>query len=191
MLCSLALVALGASAVPAPAPTTRMLTVAVYTKKAAPVLDLGAQELQISEGGRKRTVLSIEVDRSPMDVAVVLDSSAAVAQAYGRDLVPAVLEYWKALPGGSQVAVWSTAPAKVVDFGTDAATAESRLRSVAVAGGSRAIEAMTDACRALGARSAARRTLVYIGGRSRGASAGDTSALMQAVGQNRVTPMSC
>jgi hypothetical protein len=60
---------------------------------------------------------------------------------------------------------------------------------VAVAGASRGLEAMTDACRALGGRSAARRTLVYVGGRSLGVASSDTSVLMQAIGQNRVTPM--
>ncbi len=189
MLCSLAALVLAASEVGAGAPPTRALTIAVYTKQAAPVADLAPQELLLSEGGKQRTVLALEPDARPLEVGLVIDSSAGVAQAYGRDLVPAVLEFWKRLPPKSQIAVWSTAPAKVVEFGTEPAQAEQKLRMVAAAGKNYAFDALTDACRALGARAAARRAVVYVGGRNLDASRSGTTALMQAIGRGGVTPM--
>jgi hypothetical protein len=158
--------ALAASGDVASSPSTRVVTLAVYTKKLAAVTDLKAEELAIREGGRERRILSVERDERRLEVAIVIDSSAGVASSYRSELVPAVIEFWKALPPGTAVAVWTTAPAKVADFGSDPAVVEPKLRTVAAAGGNYAVDSMTDACKELGPRGAPRRAVVYVGGAS-------------------------
>ena len=184
------LVAALASAPPAVAvPLTRSVTLSVYTKKAVPVEDLRPEDIVLSEGGRKRGVLGVERDTRPLDVALVIDSAAALAAAYRSDLVPAVVDFAKALPAGSSIAMWSTAPAQVAEFGADLAATDSKLRMIAAAGGNYGFDSMIEGCKALGARGAARRALVYVGGGGLQASRTGTSALMQAIGQVRATPM--
>lgn len=184
------LVAAVAAVQPAAAvPLTRSVALSVYTKKAVPVEDLLPEDILLSEGGKKRTVLGVERDTRPLDVALVLDTAAALASAYRSDLVPAVVGFWKALPPGSSIAVWSTAPAKVSDFGADLDATDAKLRMIAAAGGNYGFDSMIQGCQELGKRGAARRVLVYVGGGGLQASRAGTSALMEAVGQARATPM--
>ena len=170
-------------------PLTRTVTVSVYTKKLVPVEDLKAEEVRVLEDGRERTVLGVERDLRPLEVAMVVDSGATVAAAYRSDLVPAAVDCWKALPPGTPVALWSTAPAKIMDFGGDLAAAEDKLRMIAAAGGNYGFDSLIDACRELGKRGAPRRVVVYAGSGSLQASRTGTSALARALGEAQVTPM--
>ncbi len=170
-------------------PLTRSVAVHVYTKKLAPVEDLKVEELVVTEGGKPRKVLTVEPDRRPLELAVVLDSSASVTAYYRSDLVPAVVDFIKNLPAGSQAAVWSSAPAKVGEFGAELPVLADKLKTIAAAGGNYGIDSMTDACKELGQRGAARRVVVYVGANGLLGTASNTSTLMQAVGQNRVVPM--
>jgi hypothetical protein len=181
--------ALAAAQPGAAVPLTRSVTLSVYTKKAVPVDDLRPEEIVLSEGGQKRSVLGVERDSRPLDVALVIDTAAALAAAYRSDLVPAVTGFWKALPAGSGVAVWSTAPAKVADFGAEVDATDAKLRMIAAAGGNYGFDSMVEGCKALRARGAPRRALVYVGGGGLQTSRTGTSALMEAVGQARATPM--
>jgi hypothetical protein len=181
--------ALGSAQPAAAAPLARSVTLSVYTKKAVPVEDLKPEEIVLSEGGRKRSVLGVERDTRPLDVALVIDTSGALAAAYRSDLVPAVIDFWKALPAGSGIAVWSTAPAKVAEFGAEVTAADSKLRMIAAAGGNYGFDSMVEGCKDLGARGAARRALLYVGGGGLQTSRTGTSALMEAIGRARATPM--
>jgi len=183
------LAAVGSSQAAPSVPLTRVVTVSVYTKKLVPVEDLKAEEVRVSEDKRERKVLGLERNRRPLEVAIVVDSGATVAAAYRSDLVPAVVDFWKALPPGAKVALWSTAPAKIMDFGGDLAAADSKLRMIAAAGGNYGFDSMVDACRELGKRGAARRVIVYVGSGSLQASRAGTSRLAQALGESLVTPM--
>ncbi|HVO12308.1 MAG TPA: hypothetical protein VMX54_16315 [Vicinamibacteria bacterium] len=170
-------------------PLTRSVALHVYTKKLAPVEDLKVEELMLTEDGKPRKVLSVEPDRRPLELALVVDSSASVTAYYRSDLVPAVVDFIKALPAGSKAAVWSSAPAKVGDFGAELPALTDKLKMIAAAGGNYAFDSMTDACKELGQRGAPRRAVVYVGANGLHSTASSTSALMQAVGQNRVVPM--
>jgi hypothetical protein len=189
MLWLLLLTAVGPSQAAASVPLIRSVTVSVYTKKLVPVEDLKAEEVRVSEDKRERKVLGLERDRRPLEVAIVVDSGATVAPSYRSDLVPAVVDFWKALPPDTKVALWSTAPAKIMDFGGDLAAAETKLRMIAAAGGNYGFDSMTDACRELGKRGAPRRMIVYVGSGSLQASRTGTSALARALGETHVTPM--
>jgi len=172
------------------AQVTRSLTLSVYTKKAEPVSDLKADEVVVSEGGRKPTVLGIEPDGRPLEVAVVVDSSAGVASSYRSDLVSAVVALWKALPSNASVAVWTSGPpSKVVDFGAALAEAEPRLQSVAPAGKNYALDAILDASRALGRRPSERRALVYVGLMDLEGTTARLAEAQQALGQALVVPL--
>ena len=189
MLWLLLLAAVGPSQAAASAPLTRAVTVSVYTKKLLPVEDLKAEEVRVSEDKRERKVLGLERDRRPLEVAIVVDSGATVAASYRSDLVPAVVDFWKALPPDTKVALWSTAPAKIMDFGGDLAAADTKLRMIAAAGGNYGFDSMIDACKELGKRGAPRRMIVYVGSGSLQASRTGTSALARALGETHVTPM--
>jgi hypothetical protein len=189
MLWLLLAAAVGAPDAVAGAPVTRSLALHVYTKKLAAIDDLKVEELSLSEDGKPRKILTVEPDRRPLELAVVLDSSASVPAYYRSDLVPAVIDFIKALPVGTKVALWSTAPAKVGEFGAELPAVDNKLRMIAAAGGNYAVDSMLDACKELGERGAPRRAIVYVGANGLLGSASSTSALMQAVGQNRVVPM--
>jgi hypothetical protein len=183
------LAAVASSQAPAGVPLTRFVSVSVYTKKLAPVEDLKAEEVRVLENKRERQVLGVERESRPMDVAIVVDSGATVAASYRSDLVPAVVDFWKALPEGTKVAVWSTAPSRIMEFGGDLEAADTKLRMVAAAGGNYGFDSMVDACKELGTRGATRRVIVYVGSGSLQASRSGTARLAQALGEATVTPM--
>jgi hypothetical protein len=189
MLWLLFLAAVGPSQAAASVPLTRSVSVSFFTKKLAPVTDLKTEEVQVSEDGRDRRVLGLEPDHRPLDVAIVVDSGATIAPSYRSDIVPAVVAFWKALPPDTMVALWSTAPAKLVDFGGDLGAGETKLRMIAAAGGNYGFDSLIDACRELGKRGAPRRVIVYAGSGSLQASHTGTSALARALGEAQVTPM--
>lgn len=192
MLSSFALVlVLAAPGSPPPdAGSGRTVSIRAVTKKGSPVLDLTLAEVTVKEDGDKRPVASVERDERPLDVAVVVDSSEAVAGVYRSELVSAVLGFWRSLPAGATVAVFTSGPpSKVVDFGTDPAAAEPVLQKVACSGKSYAFEAMADAGRALAARPASRRALVFVGSSGIESSQARTADAMQAIGQAQAAPM--
>ncbi len=190
MIHSILLAALVAAAAQPAATVARSVTVGVCTKKAEPVTDLRAEEVVVSEDGRKVPALSVELDTRPVEVAVVVDSSSAAAPAYRSDFVSAVTGFWKGLPAGSTVAVWTSGPpSRVVDFGEDLAAAEPKLQAIAPGGKNYAFDALLDACRALGSRAGQRRVVVYAGGADMEASKVRTAEAMRAIGQAAATPM--
>jgi hypothetical protein len=183
------LATVGPSQAAASVPLTRVVSVSVFTKKLAPVLDLKAEEVRVLEDKKERKVLGVELDRRPLEVAIVVDSGGTVAAAYRSDLVPAVVDFWKALPPDTKVALWSTAPARILDFGGELAAGDTKLRMIAAAGGNYGFDSMVDASRELGKRGAPRRVIVYVGSGSLQASRAGTSALARALGETLVTPM--
>ena len=171
-------------------PVVRIVTIGAYTNKLAPLADLKPEEVVISQGGRKAAVLGVEPDSRPLSAAIVVDSSAAIESVYRSELVAAVMAFWRGLPAGSRVAVWTSGPpSRVVDFGTEPSAAEPRLLSVAAAGKNYAFDALLDATRALEKESGSRRALVFVGGLDVEASRQRTGELQQAVGKSAATPM--
>ncbi len=190
MLCAVLLACFVAAQAGASAPVTRSVTVAVYTKKAEPIGDLNVEEVSVTEDGRRRVVLGLDPDTRPLEVAVVIDSSVAMASSYRSDLVAAVVAFWKALPPGSKVAVWTSGPpSRVVSFGTEVSAGQAGLQAVAPAGKNYAFDALLDASRGLGGSAIARRVVVYVGGGDIEASRTRSTETMRAIGQAGATPM--
>src|SRR5512147_3136838 len=74
-------------------PGTRIRTVSVtfVDEKGAEVTGLGAKDVAVLENGVTRDISSFKRDARPLAVAILLDSSAAVADSYRLNLVDAVL----------------------------------------------------------------------------------------------------
>ena len=183
--------------VAAPAPAAdpnggvRSVTVAVYTKQAKPVEGLHPDELQIKEDGKKQAVLAVERDHRPLDVALIVDSSAALGPLYRRDLVDAAMSFRRSLPEEARCAVWTSggAPSKIVDFETDDATAEDALKMVAAGGKNYTLDTIIDASRDLRSERAARRVLAIVANTDVEGSRTLIQRTFRVVGRTRVTPM--
>ena len=169
----------------------RTVTVAVYTKQAAPVEDLTPDELTVKEDGKKKAVLGVERDHRPLDVALIVDSSAALGPLYRRDLVDAALSFRDSLPEEARLAVWTSggAPSKIVDFGTDRETTEQALKMVAAGGKNYTLDTIIDASRDLRSERAARRVLAIVTNTDVEASRTLIQRTFKVVGRTRVTPM--
>lgn len=179
----------------APAPSakvqTREVPVAVYTKEEAPVDDLRAEEVEIREEKKKRTVLGLERDQRPIDVALILDSSEEMGDAYRSALVSAALAFWKALPPEARVTVWTCGgrSSRVVDFGVEPGAAEPILQQVAIGGPSFALDAIVDASRHIQKARAKRRVIVMVVDSRIQASKTLIERTFKAIARARVTPM--
>jgi hypothetical protein len=169
----------------------RSVTVAVYTKEAAPVEDLRPDELAIAENGRAKAVLGLDRDHRPLDVALILDSSAAMGSLYRRDLVDAALGFRSALPEEARLAIWTSggAPSKIVDFETDGESAERALKTVAAGGKNYTLDTIIEASRDLRSERAPRRVLAIVTNTDVEASRTLIEQTFKIVGRAHVTPM--
>jgi hypothetical protein len=187
------LLALAVSCAPALAAElhTREVPVAVYTDDEVPVDDLKAEEIEIKEDGRTRTVLGLERDSSPVVVALILDSSEHMGAEYRASLVPAAVEFQKRLPPQARLTIW-TCGGKVshaVDFGVDPSTAEATLGEVAVGGPSFALDTMIDASRHLRRERGARRVVVIVTDMAIQANRTLFDRTYRIIARARITPM--
>jgi hypothetical protein len=191
MLAMLLTLAVAAPAAGAANDGARSVTVAVYTKKAAPVENLTPDELSIKEDGQQQTVLAVERDHRPLDVALIIDSSAALGPLYRRDLVDAAMGFWKALPEEARLSIWTSGgtPSKIVDFGTDYETGEHALQMVAAGGRNYTLDTIIDASRDLRSERAARRVVAIVTNTDVEASRTLIQRTFKVVGRARVTPM--
>jgi hypothetical protein len=191
MLAMLLALAVAAPAAEAANDGVRSVTVAVYTRDSAPVEDLGPDELSIKENGKKQAVLGLERDHRPLDVALIVDSSAALGPLYRRDLVDAAMSFRKAVPGEARVAIWTSggAPSKIVDFDTDDETADRALKMVAAGGKNYTLDTIIEASRDLRSQRAARRVLAIVTNTDVEASRTLIQRTFQVVGRTHVTPM--
>jgi hypothetical protein len=187
------LLALVLLAVPAGAAEvhTREVPVAVYTKKEVPVDDLKVEEIEIKEGKKKRTVLSLEPDPRPVAVALILDSSEWMDAEYRATLVPAAMEFWKQLPLQARLTIWTCGGkvSQAVDFGVEPEVAEPILQKVAVGGPIFALDTMIDACRYVRRERGARRVVVIVTDKRIQANKTLIERTYRTIARARVTPM--
>lgn len=191
MLAMLLALAVAAPAAGAAHDGVRSVTVAVYTKMAVPVENVHADELSIEENGRKQTVLGLERDHRPLDVALVLDSSQSMGPRYRQDLVGASVAFWRALPEEARLAVWTSggAPSKVVDFGTEIEAGERALQMVAPGGKNYTLDTIIDASRDLRSERAARRVVAIVTSTDLEGSRTLIQRTFKVLARTRVTPM--
>ncbi len=143
----------------------RSLSVAVTQGKAdTPVESLVTDEIAVIENGVARPVIKVERDTRPLDVAILVDSSAAVGSAYRLNVVPAVVRFLNRLPMGSRYALWTTGdrPTKLVDLTADRDQADRALKRAVPQGGSTMLDAIYEAAEDLKKKEGGRRALVVV-----------------------------
>jgi hypothetical protein len=142
-------------------PEQLVLSMTVTDKKGKPIEDLKPEEVQVVENGSARGIEKLALDRRPLTVALVMDTSAGVGSFLRPDFVPAAVGFLQRLPPGSTFSVWITSdrPKLLVPDGTDVKAAEEALRSVAPFGNNAAVDTMIAASQAL-ANVEGRRTAV-------------------------------
>lgn len=137
-------------------PGTRIRTVSVtfVDEKGAEVTGLGAKDVAVLENGVTRDITSFKRDARPLAVAILLDSSAAVADSYRLNLVDAVLGLISRFPEGTRYALWTTGdrPTRIVDLTSDKGAAGGALRRVAPQGGNTMLDALAEASAELAKR---------------------------------------
>jgi VWFA-related protein len=144
----------------------RTLTVTAVDETGTPVQGLGADEVVVLENGVARPTVRFELDRRPLDVAILVDTSQPMATAFRLNELEAVVQFVRRLPEGAQYAVWTTGdrPTKRIDFGEDPAQAERVLRRVIPSGGNTLLDALVEAARDLERREERRPVVVALTG---------------------------
>jgi hypothetical protein len=146
----------------------RDVSVGVSTEDGNTVDDLSAAEFQVKEDGKKRTVLGLARDQRPVDVALILDSSGPMRDEYRNTLIPAAMDFWRALPEWARLTIWTSGGRAFhgVDFDVEPSAGESRLQKIAPGGASFTLDALVEAARDLQKEPLARRVVVVVTGES-------------------------
>jgi VWFA-related protein len=148
---SLAVLLLAQASTVAPDVEVRALTATVLDQDGEPVEGLGQEDVALSENGVVRDITSFRPDRRPLTVAVIVDSSQAVASEYRLNVVDAVSGFVSRLPSGTRYAIWTTGdrPTKLLDYTEDPAEAAPALGRVAPQGGNYMLDALAEASKDL------------------------------------------
>jgi len=161
-----AAVLLAAPPSPVPDDQPRTVTISVIDEKGQPVESLGADEVAVLENGTARTLSRIEKDRRPLRLALIVDTSAPVADHYRLQMLDPILRFLGRLPEGTEFAVWTTGdrPTKVVDYGAGKVAATRALQRVFPTGGNTLLDALVEASKDLAAKEAGRSAIVVVTG---------------------------
>ncbi len=162
----LLLAALLFQAAPPAAAETRTIAFSVVDDKDEAVRTLSAEDVAVQEDGVARPLQRLELDPRPLSVAVILDTSVAMAPHYRLYLVDAVLQFLLRLPEGTRYAIWTTGDraTKVFDWGDSRSAAAKALRRVVPQGGNTLLDALVEVARDLKTREDARSSIVVITG---------------------------
>ena len=148
----------------APPGELRTITLSVLDDKGRPVHTIEPRDVSVQENGVARELTRLELDRRPLTLAVIVDSSAAMSSSFRLNAVDAVLQFLLRLPEGSRYAIWTTGdrPAKVLDYGDNRAAAARALRRVIPQGGNTLLDALVEASRDLKPAEAGRSAIVVV-----------------------------
>jgi VWFA-related protein len=157
---------LAQSPAPAAEGETRTISYSVVDDKDEAVRTLTAEDVAVQEDGVARPLQRLELDPRPLAVAVLLDTSVAMAPHYRLYLVDAVLQFLLRLPEGTRYAIWTTGdrPTKIFDWSDNRAAAAKALRRVVPQGGNTLLDALVEASRDLKNREDARSAIVVVTG---------------------------
>jgi len=142
-------------------PDHLVLSFTATDKKGKPVEDLKTEEIQVVENGTGHGVEKLELDRRPLTVAFVLDSSALAGDTFRADIIPAAMNFTRRLPPDAAFSVWITSdrPKLLVPTGNDIKAAEDALRGIAPYGSNAAVDTLVSASQDL-AKVEGRRTAI-------------------------------
>lgn len=170
ILCLLAVLA-----VLQPAMDTYSLRAVVLDAKGAPIRDLEAPDVSLTEGGATLTLTKFEKDERPARVALLIDSSQPMASAYRLQFIEAAKAFIASLPSNTRVSVWTTGdrPVKVIDDLNledegSAREVRARLGRVATMGGNTILDAVVEAAEDLQKKEGDRNIVVFLTGEGPG-----------------------
>lgn len=143
---------------------TRAITLSVTDEKGAAIEGLAREDVALLENGVARDIGSFGLDRRPLTVAFLLDSSEAVRNSYRLQLVEAVNAFLAGLPEGTKVALWTVGerPTKRVDYTDDLKIVSQALTRVVPAGGSTLLDALLEATKDLRKKEGERNAVVVL-----------------------------
>lgn len=151
--------------VTAATPTTRSVSVTATDEKGAAVRGLSPEEVVVLENGIPRAVTRLDLDRRPLTLAVVVDSSAPMSSLYRLNLVGDVVEFLNRLPEGWRAVLWTTGdrPTRVAET-MDPHEASSALKRVFPTGGNTLLDTLVDASQDLRRKEGERTVVVVVTG---------------------------
>src|SRR5262249_27297853 len=157
------LLAQAAPAATAPA-ETRVVSVTATDDKGNPPGGLGRDDVAALENGVARDVVSLPLDKRPLTVALILDTSEAVSSSLRLHLLDPVVGFLRQLPAGSRYALWTTGdrPTKLVDFTDEPDAARNALRRVAPQGGTTMLDPIVEAAEDLKKKEGERFAIVAV-----------------------------
>jgi len=143
---------------------TRVVSVTATDDKGNPLDGLGRDDVAALENGVARDVVSLTLDKRPLTVAFLLDTSAAVGNSLRLQLIAPVVGFLRQLPDGSRYALWTTGdrPTKLVDFTDEPDAARNALRRVAPQGGTTMLDAIVEAAEDLKKKEGERFAIVAV-----------------------------
>jgi len=163
MIAGLALALLVAGPAAAEARTVK---VTFTDDKGSAVEGLEAAELVVLENGVAREVVRAEVDRRPLTLALILDTSEPVGAAFRLNLVDAVASFLSQLPDGARYTVWATGDraTRVAGPSTDRAEGIRAVRRLFPRGGNTLLDTLVEATKELEPAEGQRSAVVVVTG---------------------------
>src|SRR5262245_44210275 len=79
-------------------PVDKTLTVTAVDEKGLPVQGLVAEEVAVLENGVAREAKRFELDQRPLDLALLIDTSAPMASLYRLNILDPVVAFLRRLP---------------------------------------------------------------------------------------------
>lgn len=165
-VCGLSALALGATGLQERPTNQQRVYVSVVDKKGAPVTTLGVTDLTVKEDGVAREVLKVEQATDPMQMAILVDTSAATAGAIS-DLRVSIKAFAAAIWAKSQdtqIALYTfgARPTLEADYSSSAANLDRRIERLFTVSDSGAtfIDAVIEVAGGLKKRGATRPVIV-------------------------------
>ncbi len=142
----------------------RSVSVVVTDEKGAPVEGLVPEEVALLENGLARDVKALRLDRRPLTLALLVDTSEATSPFFRLNLLDALTAFLRRLPEESRYSLWTTGdrPTKLVDYTADPDEGIRALRRVAPQGGNTMLDALSEASAELKKKEAARTAVVAV-----------------------------
>lgn len=152
-----------------PAVETYSLRAVVLDAKDTPLRDLEVSDVSLTLGGATAPLTRFERDERPARVALLIDSSAPMQNAFRLQFNEAAKAFVASLPSNTRLSVWTTGdrPTKVIDDldvseDGSAQQVSKTLSRVAAIGGNTILDAMIEAADDLKKKEGERKVLVFL-----------------------------
>ncbi len=136
----------------------------VTDEKGEPVEGLEPNDVALLENGLARSITALQLDRRPLTLALLVDSSEATSSFFRLNLLEALTGFMRRLPAETQYSLWTTGdrPTKLVDYTSDPNEAIRALARVAPQGGNTMLDALSEASAELKKKEAERAVVAAV-----------------------------